>query len=88
VLGDDWLPVLPVEQSLSHLSDQLTPEARRVMAAADEAEELGHGYLGENLAQLGWSLRPTNRSAAILAAHNLDPGRLRAELSADRGAAL
>jgi integrase/recombinase XerD len=22
VLGDDWLPVLPVEQSLSHLSDQ------------------------------------------------------------------
>jgi len=34
--------------------DRLTPEARRVMnSALDEAEELGHGYIGDEHVMLG-----------------------------------
>ncbi|MGY4771252.1 Clp protease N-terminal domain-containing protein [Kribbella sp. CWNU-51] len=49
----------------------------------------GLGHRGrKHLAQLGWSLSASNPAATILAAQGLDPARLHAQLSADRGAAL
>lgn len=50
----------------------------------DAADPFGTG-LGrrgrKHLAQLGWSIGASNPAAAILAAHGIDPGHLRAELS-------
>ncbi|MFG1819630.1 Clp protease N-terminal domain-containing protein [Kribbella sp. NPDC049174] len=56
----------------------------------DAADPFGAG-LGrrgrKHLAQLGWSIGASKPAAALLAAHGLDPGRLRAQLSADLGSA-
>jgi hypothetical protein len=56
----------------------------------DAADPFGTG-LGrrgrKHLAQLGWRIGASNPAAAILAAHGLDPGWLRAQLSADLGSA-
>lgn len=50
----------------------------------DAADPFGTG-LGrrgrKHLAQLGWSIGASNPAAAILAAHGIDPGHLRARLS-------
>jgi ATP-dependent Clp protease ATP-binding subunit ClpA len=50
----------------------------------DAADPFGTG-LGrrgrKQLAQLGWSIGASNPAAAILAAHGIDPGHLRAQLS-------
>jgi hypothetical protein len=67
------------------------PECLLYGVLQDTADPYGTG-LGrrgrKNLAQLGWSLGASNPAATILAAHGLDPGRLRAQLSADLGSAL
>jgi len=56
----------------------------------DAADPYGTG-LGrrgrKHLTQLGWSIGASNPATEILAAHGLDPARLQAELSAQRGAA-
>jgi len=82
---------LAAEYAYSRGASDVGPGCLLYGVLQDAADPFGTG-LGrrgrKNLAQLGWSLGPSNPAAAILAAHNLDPGRLRAELSADLGAAL
>lgn len=54
----------------------------------DAADPFGTGWGRRDrrhLAQLGWSIGASNPAAAILAARGLDPGDLRAQLSADLG---
>lgn len=66
------------------------PECLLYGVLQDAADPFGTG-LGrrgrKNLAQLGWSIGASNPAAEILTAHGLDPARLRAQLSADLGAA-
>jgi hypothetical protein len=59
-----------------------------VLQDASDPFGTGLGRRGrKHLAQLGWSIGANNPAAAILAAHGLDPGQLRAQLSAHLGSA-
>jgi len=60
---------------------QLTPAARRVMGlAAEESEQLGHGYLGDEHVILGLLRGQACHASSLLLAHGLDLGSGRAEL--------
>jgi ATP-dependent Clp protease ATP-binding subunit ClpA len=61
--------------------DRLTPAARRVMGlAAEESEQLGHGYLGDEHVILGLLRGQASRASSLLLAHGLDLASGRAEL--------
>ncbi len=68
----------------------IDPEDLLYGVLQDAADPFGTG-LGRrgrrHLAQLGWAIGASNPATAILAAHGLDPGQLRAQLSADPGSA-
>jgi ATP-dependent Clp protease ATP-binding subunit ClpA len=63
------------------MMDRLTPEARRVMTASlDEAEELGHGYIGDEHVLLGLLSADGGPAQRFLHEHGLDLAAARAEL--------
>jgi len=65
---------------------EITPEHLLYGVLRDAADPVGTGLSRrgrKHLSQMGWTLVDPNPAAAILAAHGLDPNRLRAELSLD-----
>lgn len=61
--------------------DRLTPQARRVMAAAlDEADELGHGYLGDEHVLLGLLGDEAGSAQRFLREHGLGLAAARTDL--------
>ncbi|WP_328993788.1 hypothetical protein OG394_05435 [Kribbella sp. NBC_01245] len=63
------------------MMDRLTPPARRVMAAAlDEAEDLGHGYLGDEHVLLGLLGDDAGPAQRFLHEHGLDLAAARIDL--------
>ena len=81
---------LAVEYADSQGRRDVDPEHLLYGVLQDAADPFGTG-LGrrghKRLAQLGWSIGASNPAAAILAAHGLDPGQLRDQLSAHLRAA-
>jgi ATP-dependent Clp protease ATP-binding subunit ClpA len=66
---------------VSGVWDRLTPAARQVMGlAAEESEQLGHGYLGDEHVILGLLRGQACHASSLLLAHGLDLGSGRAEL--------
>ena len=62
--------------------DQLTPAARQVMSlAADEAEQLGQGYIGDEHVLLGLLRGQAGGASLLLRRHGLDLAGARAELA-------
>jgi len=63
------------------MMDRLTPTARRVMVAAlDAAEELGHGYIGDEHVLLGLLGGDAGSAQRFLRAHGLHPEAMRTDL--------
>lgn len=63
------------------MMDRLTPAARRVMVAAlDEAEELGHGYIGDEHVLLGLLGDDARSAQRFLCEHGLDLVAVRTDL--------
>jgi ATP-dependent Clp protease ATP-binding subunit ClpA len=63
------------------MMDRLTPEARRVIVAAqDEAEELGHGYIGDEHVLLGLLGDDAGSAQRFLHEHGLDLAAARTDL--------
>lgn len=63
------------------MMDRLTPEARRVMAAAlDAADELGHGYIGDEHVLLGLLGDDAGSAQRFLHERGLDLAAARTEL--------
>jgi len=61
--------------------DRLTPAARRVMSlAAEESEQLGHGYIGDEHVILGLLRGQAGRASSLLRRHGLDLAGARAGL--------
>ena len=61
--------------------DRLTPAARQVMSlAAEESEQLGHGYIGDEHVILGLLRGQAGRASSLLRRHGLDLAGARAEL--------
>ncbi|TCN30629.1 ClpA/ClpB-like protein [Kribbella orskensis] len=81
---------LAVESADRQGRRDVDPEHLLYGVLLDAADPFGTG-LGrrgrKRQAQLGWRIGTCNPAAAILAAHGLDPGWLRAQLSADMGSA-
>ena len=62
--------------------DRLTPSARQVMSlAAEESEQLGHGYIGDEHVILGLLREQAGRASSLLREHGLDLAGARAELA-------
>jgi ATP-dependent Clp protease ATP-binding subunit ClpA len=62
--------------------DRLTPSARQVMSlAAEESEQLGHGYIGDEHVILGLLREQAGRASSLLRGHGLDLAGARAELA-------
>jgi Clp amino terminal domain, pathogenicity island component len=67
---------------VSGVWDRLTPAARQVMSlAAEESEQLGHGYIGDEHVLLGLLRGPAGRAPSLLHRHGLDLAGARAELA-------
>jgi integrase/recombinase XerD len=77
VLGDDWLPVLPVEQFLSHLSDQRR-SPNTVKAYAHDLKDY-FDYLGWR--GLTWDRLRYDELAAFKPWLRLPPAARRGEIS-------
>jgi integrase/recombinase XerD len=77
VLGDDWLPVLPVEQFLSHLSDQRR-SPNTVKAYAHDLKDY-FDYLGRR--GLAWDRLRYDELAAFKPWLRLPPAARRGEIS-------
>lgn len=61
--------------------DRLTPAARQVMSlAAEESEQFGHGYIGDEHVILGLLRGQAGRASALLRGRGLDLASARAEL--------
>jgi Clp amino terminal domain, pathogenicity island component len=66
---------------VSGVWDRLTPAARQVMSlAAEESEQLGHGYIGDEHVLLGLLRGQAGRASSLLRRHGLDLAGARAEL--------
>ena len=71
---------------MSGVWDRLTPAARQVMRlAAEESEQLGHGYIGDEHVILGLLRGQAGRAAPLLRRHGLDLASARAELVSRSG---
>ena len=67
---------------MSGVWDRLTPAARQVMSlAAEESEQLGHGYIGDEHVILGLLRGQAGRASSLLRRHGLDLAGARAELA-------
>jgi len=61
--------------------DRLNPAARQVMSlAAEESEQLGHGYIGDEHVLLGLLRGQAGRASSLLRGHGLDLAGARAGL--------
>jgi ATP-dependent Clp protease ATP-binding subunit ClpA len=61
--------------------DRLTPAARQVMSlAAEESEQLGQGYIGDEHVLLGLLRGQAGRASSLLRRHGLDLASARADL--------
>ena len=66
---------------MSGVWDRLTPAARQVMRlAAEESEQLGHGYIGDEHVILGLLRGQAGWASSLLRRHGLDLASARAEL--------
>jgi ATP-dependent Clp protease ATP-binding subunit ClpA len=67
---------------VSGVWDRLTPAARQVMRlAAEESEQLGHGYIGDEHVILGLLRGQAGRASSLLRRHGVDLAGARAELA-------